>query len=224
MLRLILLSILTCATCSRSAEDAALLVLGDRLRRNCPVTEIEHDASGVRVTFTENGKPQRLDADFLVVSLSPLLLTGIKVTPAWPAEKAYVIANVQIGMQSRVLLIARNRFWEGDVPSINLETGDKNMGLVYRTADDVPGDRCVLMGSGSPVNSEEEALAAFRRFYPGKAKETIDRVVVHQWWKEEPTCCGCERTALPLRRLAKFWPHIGTPVGRIHFAAAIHAA
>lgn len=202
--------------------DTFAAKLGERVRRNCPVTEIEHDASGVRITFTERDQPQRLDADYLVVCLSPLLLTGVKVTPAWPAEKAYAIANVQIGMQSRVLLVARNRFWEGDVPSINLETGDKNMGLVYRTADDVPGDRCVLMGSGSPVNSEEEALAAFRKFYPGKAKDTIEQVVVHQWWKEEPTCWGCERLALPLGQLAKFWPHIGTPVGRIHFAGAAY--
>lgn len=200
--------------------DTFAAKLGDRVRRNCPVTRIEHDGSSVRVTFTEGGKPQRLDADFLVVALSPLLLTNIEVTPAWPAEKLFAITNVKIGMQSRVLLIARDRFWEGDVPSINLETGDSKMVLVYRTADDVPGDRCVLMGSGAPVETPDEALAAFRKFYPGKAKDTIEQVVVHQWWKEEPTCYGCERLGYPFGELAKFWPHIGTPVGRIHFAGA----
>lgn len=196
--------------------------LGERVRRNCPVTAIEHDTGGVRVTFTEKEKPQRLAADFLVISLSPLLLTGIKITPDWPPEKAYAISHVNIGMQSRVLLVARNRFWEGDVPSINLETGDSKMGLVYRTADDVPGERGLLMGSGAPIETEEDALTAFRKFYPGQARDTIDQVVVHQWWKEEPTCFGCERLPFPFGELRKMWPHLGTPVGRIHFAGSAY--
>ena len=202
--------------------DTFAAKLGERVRRNCPVTAIEHDGSGVRVTFTERDKPQQLSADYLVVCLSPLLLAGIKVTPAWPAEKDYAINHVVIGMQSRVLLQARTPFWKGDVPSINLETGDKNMVLVYETADDVPGESCVLMGSGAPVQTEEDALAAFRKFYPGKANDTIERVIVHQWWKEEPTCFGCERLALPFGQLHKFWPHAGAPVDRIHFAGAAY--
>jgi monoamine oxidase len=196
--------------------------LGERIRRNCPVTAIEHDGSGVRVTFAENEKPRKLDADFLVVCMSPLIFSMIPVTPALPPEKAYALSHVRIGMQSRVLLVSRSRFWEGDTPGINLETGDKNMALVYRTADDVPGPRGLLMGSGAPIQTGEDALAAFRRFYPGRAKDTIDQVVVHEWWKEEPTCYGCERLALPFGQLRKFWPHIGAPVGRIHFAGAAY--
>lgn len=202
--------------------DTFAAKLGDRVRKNCPVTEIEHTGSEVSVIFTEGGKPQRLSADYLVVCLSPLLLTGIKVTPAWPAEKEYAISRVTIGMQSRVLLQSRTAFWKGDVPSINLETGDPHMVLVYETAAEVPGERRVLMGSGQPAQSEEEALAAFRKFYPGKAADTIERCIVHQWWKEEPTCFGCERLPFAFGELHKMWPHIGTPVGRIHFAGAAY--
>ena len=32
----------------------------------------------------------------------------------------------------------------------------------------------------------------------------------------------CERLAFPFGQLRKFWPHIGTPVGRIHFAGAAY--
>jgi monoamine oxidase len=197
--------------------------LGERVRKHCALTAIEHDSSGVKVSFSENGgAPQSLGADYLVVSFSPLLLTGIKVTPEWPAEKAYAINHVKIGMQSRVLLQAKTRFWQGDVPSINLETGDGRMSLVYETAADVPGEKCVLMGSGQPVETPEEALAAFRAFYPGKAQDTIEQCIVHQWWKEEPTCFGCERLAFPLGELRKFWPHLATPVGRIYFAGSAY--
>lgn len=202
--------------------DTFAAKLGDRVHRNCPVTAIEHDATGVRVEYEEGGAKKKLAADYLVVCLSPLLLNAIKVTPEWPAEKAYAIANVTIGMQSRVLLQAKTPFWKGDVPSINLETGDSKMVLVYQTADDVPGERCVLMGSGAPVETPEEALAAFRKFYPGKAQDTIEQCIVHQWWKEEPTCFGCERLAFRFGELHKMWPHIGAPVGRIHFAGSAY--
>lgn len=202
--------------------DTFAAKLGERVRRNCPVTAIEHDAHGVKVQYTENEQTKELAADYLVVCLSPLLLNGIKVTPAWPEEKAYAIANVVIGMQSRVLLQTKTKFWQGDVPSINLETANSHMYLVYQTAADVPGERGVLMGSGQPVQTEEEALKAFREFYPGHAPDTIEKCIVHQWWKEEPTCFGCERHAFPLGELRKFWPHIGAPVGRVYFAGATY--
>jgi monoamine oxidase len=203
--------------------DTFAAKLGDRVRKNCPVTAIERHDTGVKVHFQEkDGPTQELAADYLVVSLSPLLLTGIPITPAWPEEKAFAINNVKIGMQSRVLLQAKTRFWKGDLPSINLETGDARMGLVYETAADVPGEKCVLMGSGQPVETPEEALEAFRKFYPGKAQDTIEQCIVHQWWKEEPTCFGCERLAFPLGQLRKFWPHIATPVGRIYFAGSAY--
>jgi hypothetical protein len=53
-----------------------------------------------------------------------------------------------MSMQSRVLLVTRGAFWNGDVPSIRLETGDSRMSFVCETAAEVPGDRRVLMGSG----------------------------------------------------------------------------
>jgi monoamine oxidase len=203
--------------------DTFAAKLGDRVRKNCPVTAIERSDSGVRVRFTENGgAPQQLAADYLVVCLSPLLLNGIEVTPPWPEEKAYAISHVHIGMQSRVLLQTKTKFWQGDVPSINLETGDGRMSLVYETAADVAGEKGVLMGSGQPVETPEEALAAFRKFYPGHAADTIEQCIVHQWWKEEPTCFGCERLPFAFGELHKMWPQIGTPVGRVYFAGSAY--
>lgn len=202
--------------------DTFATKLGDRVRRNCPIKAIEHNDASVTVHFEEAGKKQELTADHLVLCISPLLLAGLTVTPSWPEAKAYALQHTVMGMQSRVLLQTKNAFWKGDVPSINLETGDSHMGLVYETADDVPGERRVLMGSGLPAQSPEETIAAFRKFYPGKAKDTIEQCIVHQWWKEEPTCFGCERHPFPLGQLAKMWPHLIEPVGRIHFAGAAY--
>jgi monoamine oxidase len=196
--------------------------LGERVRRNCPVTRIEHSDAGVKVRFTENEQPRELAADYLVVCMAPMQLLAMEVAPAWPEAKSFALGKVVMGMQSRVLLQTSNRFWEGDLPSINLQTGDPKMSLVYRTAADVPGERALLMGSGQPVQTPEETIAAFRNFYPGKAVPTIEQCIVHQWWREEPTCVSCEREAFPFGQLARIWPHLIEPVGRIHFAGAAY--
>jgi monoamine oxidase len=202
--------------------DTFAAKLGDRIRRNCPITAIEHNDSSVNVHFTEAGKTQQLTADYLVASISPLLLAGMKITPAWPEAKAYALTHTKMDMGSRVLLQARTPFWKGDIPSINLLPGVKEMEFVCETAEDVPGDSCILMGTGKPVQTPEETLAAFRKFYPGKAKDTIEQCIVHEWWKEEPTCFGCERQAFPFGQLRKMWPVMMEPVGRIHFAGAAY--
>jgi monoamine oxidase len=197
--------------------------LGDRIRKNCPVTSLEHDAAGVTLTFTEgpDKKEQMLKADYAVLCLSPLVLPGIQISPAWPVSKKFALDHTPMGMQSRIVLQAKTRFWQGDnVPSINFETGNSTMGLVYECAHEVAGESCVLMGSGPPALSAEDALAAFRRFYPGKHQDSIQQAIVHQWWKEEPYAVGCERHPFAFGKLAQIWPHLIQPIGRVHFAGA----
>lgn len=194
--------------------------LGDRVQRHSEVTAIERGDTSVTVYFKQGEARHTLTADHVVLCVSPLVLPRIQITPAWPEAKAFALQNTPMGMQSRVLLVTRGAFWEGDVPSINLETGDAKMGLVYETAAEVAGARRVLMGSGQPAQTPEETIAAFRKFYPGKNRDTIEQCIVHQWWKEEPLAFGCERLAFPFGQLKKIWPQLLEPVGRIHFAGA----
>ena len=202
--------------------DTLAAKLGERVKLNCPIKTIERGDSSVTVHFTEKEKQQTLSADYLVIALAPAVLARITITPDWPEPKKFALQNTVMGMQSRVLLVAKTPFWKGDVPSINLQTGDSHMSLVYETADDVPGESCVLMGSGMPAQTPEATLAAFRKFYPGKNPDTISQCIVHQWWKEEPYAFGCEREAFPFGQLAKVWPHLMQPVGRVHFAGAAY--
>ena len=192
--------------------------LGERLRLGCPISAIQHGDSGVTVQFTEFGDTKTLDADYLVSCIPPAILRKIPVTPAWPAWKEFPIQNVVFGSQARVLLQSRTPFWKGDpaLPSINLETGESAMYTVYETADEVLTPRRVLMGSGSSDTTAEQSLAAFTKVYPGK-QHTIEQCYVHNWAKD-PWAFACERYPFPLGQLQKFWPHILSPVGRIHFA------
>jgi monoamine oxidase len=202
--------------------DTFAAKLGDRVQKHSEVKAIEHSNSSVTVHYNQRDKDLSLSADYMVLCVSPLVLPRVTITPAWPEEKAYALFNTSIGMQSRVLLLCKDEFWKDDVPSINLESGDAKMGLVYRTAADVPGERRLLMGSGLPMQTPEETIAAFRKFYPGKKKDSIERCIVHQWPVEEPLAFGCERHAFPFGKLKKFWPHLIEPVGRIHFAGAAY--
>jgi len=192
--------------------------LGERVRLGCPITAIEHGENSVTVKFREYGAEQSLDADYLVCCIPLAILKKIPVTPDWPDAKRFVLDNVVFGSQSRVLLQSRTPFWKGELPSINLESGDSAMYLVYETADEVPGDRSILMGSGRPDVTPDEAMAAFQRFYPGKST-TLEQAYVHNWAKD-PWAFGCERHPFALGSLKKFWPQILEPVGRIHFAGS----
>ena len=198
--------------------DTFAAKLGERVRLGCPITSIERGDSSVTVHFREFGEPTKLEAEYLVCAIPQAILKAIPVTPAWPEAKAFAIRNVVFGSQSRVVLQSRTKFWKGDVPSINLETGDAAMYLVYQTAHEVPGPRGVLMGSGRADVTSDEALTAFRRFYPGKS-HTVEQAVVHNWAKD-PWAFGCERMPFPLGQLKKFWPHVMEPVGRVHFAGS----
>lgn len=198
--------------------DTFAAKLGSRVRLGCPITAIDHGESSVTVRFKEFGDEQKLEADYLVCCIPLAILKKIPVTPAWPESKRYVLDNVAFGSQSRVLLQSRTPFWKGDLPSINLETGDSSMYLVYETADEVEGDRSILMGSGRADVTADEAMTAFKGFYPGKS-HTLEQAYVHNWSKD-PWAFGCERTPFALGTLNKFWPHIMQPVGRIHFAGS----
>ncbi|MBS0208934.1 MAG: FAD-dependent oxidoreductase [Planctomycetes bacterium] len=190
--------------------------LGPRVKLGCPLTRIDHGDSGVTVEFQEFGEPRKLEADYLVCCLPLALLAKIPTTPDWPESKRYVLENVKFGSQSRVLLQSRDKFWKGDLPSINLETGESAMYTTYQTADEVACERAVLMGSGKPDVTPDEAMAAFRKVYPGK-RQTVEAAYVHNW-SRDPWSMFCERHPFPQGALKKFWPHIMQPVGRIHFA------
>ena len=198
--------------------DTFAAKLGARVRLGCPITAIDRGDAGVTVHYREFGEEKTIEAEYLVLNIPIAILRKIPVKPAWPEAKAFTIQNVVFGSQSRVLLQSRTRFWKGDLPSINLETGDPAMYLVYQTADEVPGERSVLMGSGKPDVTADEAKTAFGKFYPGKF-HTVEQAYVHNWSKD-PWAFACERHPFPLGQLAKFWPHAIEAVGRIHFAGA----
>jgi len=198
--------------------DAFAARLGNRVRTGCPVTAIRHGGSGVTVEYKQRGKPRKIEADHLVCCMSAVMLRGIPVTPQWPQAKQYAISNVPYYFESRVILQTGGPFWLKDGVSPNMELGDPALSSVWKTADDVPTRRGLLVGTASGSGSDAAALAAYRRFYPGKSAD-IEKVRIVAWPKD-PWASACERVEYRPGQLRKFWPVLIEPMGRIHFAGA----
>jgi monoamine oxidase len=191
--------------------------LGERVKLNCPITAISHSPTGVSVKYTEFGVDKEMSADFLANCIPLPAFKSIPISPPLPPEKQFVVDHVVYDSYSRFVFQARSKFWLDDHLSINMELGHPDISSIWQVADEVDTHRVALMATGPGGVSAQRALAAFREVYPGR--DTIEQALVRDWTKEQ-FAYTCERLNFPMGELRKFWPHVMTPVGRIHFAGA----
>ena len=201
--------------------DAFAARLGDRVRLGCPVLRIEQAASGATVTFREFEQERKLDADYVVSCVSMVALRQIAVAPAWPEAKAFVIREMPYYTRVRVVFQSRTRFWQKDRISPNWNPPDPRLNELWSMAEEVSTPRGILLGGAQPGVTASASLAAFHKLYPGPSAD-IEHALVHDWSKD-PYAGMCERTSYRPGELARFWPEVTRPVGRIHFAGAYAA-
>jgi monoamine oxidase len=198
--------------------DAFAARLGARVRLGCPVTQIVRGDSAVTVHYQEFGEDKKTEAEYLVNAIPLPVFKRIPVEPAWPEAKAWAIENVAYNMQTRVVFVARTPFWKKDGLKPHMGIGLDHLYHVWEMAEEVPGDRSILIGSAAPGTTEKQALAAYRSRYPGKSVE-IEHTIAHQWFSDR-WAPVCERESFRVGQLAKFIPNLMQPVGRIHFVGA----
>ena len=201
--------------------DAFASRLGDRVHLGCPVTRIEHGASGASVSFREFGQDRKLDADYVASCVSAVVLRNIPISPAWPEAKAFVIREMPYYTRTRVVLQSRTRFWNTDKISPNWIPPDPRLNELWSMAEEVDTKRGILLGGAEPGVPASGSLEAFQKLYPGKSAD-IEQVIVHDWSKDRYAGM-CERIAYKPGELSRFWPEVTRPFGRIHFAGAYAA-
>lgn len=193
--------------------------LGQRVQLDCQVLEVEHGQTSVTVTYREFGEIKKMSADFLVFCLRPPSLRKIPVTPELPPEKRFAFDNLSFIQSQRIVLQSRSKFWQDDDVSINLYFDHPQLKEIWQVADEVDTPRAALMlktyGGVSPLR----AVEAFKDLYPGKRSSiNIEQMLVKDF-SADPFAQGCERIGFSgVGEMSKFWPHLMTPVGRIHFA------
>ena len=201
--------------------DAFAARLGQRVHLGCPVTAIEHGGSGVTVKYVEFGQERKRDADYLVSCISLVMLHQLPVTPSWPEAKQFVIREMPYYTRTRVVFQSRTRFWKTDNVSPNWAPPDPRLNELWSMADEVDTPRGILIGGAQPGVTAPQSLSTFLKLYPGKSAD-IEQTIVHDWSKE-PWAGMCERIPYKLGELARFWPEVTRPIGRIHFAGAYAA-
>ena len=203
---------------NQTLTDTFAKRLEGRIKLETPVTKIEHGKTGVRVTCLEGGKTATHEADYLVSAISAVMLRAVPITPAWPEAKNYALRYVPYYFDSRVVFQTRTKFWARDQVSPNMEVNEPALNHVWSTCDEVEGPRGLLVGTASGVGSVDAAVASYRKHYSGKS-EDIEKTQVFAWAANK-WASACETTAYPVGTLAKFWPALVEPHGRIHFAGA----
>ena len=201
--------------------DAFAARLGNRVHLGCPVTRIEQGASGVTVTYRESEQERKIEADYAVSCVSMVVLRQIPVSPAWPEAKAFAIREMPYYTRCRVVFQCRTRFWKTDKISPNWSPPDPRLNELWSMAEEVNTPRGILLGGAQAGVAASASLAAFHNLYPGKSAD-IEQAIVHDWSKDQYAGM-CERTSYKPGELARFWPEVTRPVGRIHFAGAYAA-
>jgi monoamine oxidase len=200
---------------NQALTDALAGKLGERLRLGCPVTAIQHGGSGVTVHYTEATRAKQVEADYLVNCMPLPALRKVPVTPDWPESRRYIVQHMPYDSYGRAILQSRTRFWEKDGVSANLEFESQALSSVWRMADEVETQRGLLIGT-APLGSAEKALGTFRQYYPGRAEDIEQALAVD--WTHDPWAPACLPVLFAPGELAKFWPELIQPCGRIHFA------
>jgi monoamine oxidase len=198
--------------------DTFAAKLGDRVRLGCPVVGIERGDAGVRVRYREQGQEKTMEGDWLVSAMSLVKLREVPVTPAWPEPRRYVVHGFPYYTASRPVFQSRTRFWERDGVSPNMILDEPAIEHCWSTGDDVPTSRGLIVATAPGFTTAENALKTFRQRYPGRGDDIEQALVID--WAQDPWAMACEPVSYGTGQLAKFWPKVIEPEGRVQFVGA----
>jgi monoamine oxidase len=195
--------------------------LGTRVQLDCQILEIQNGETGVKIKYREFGEIKEMSADFLACCLRTTALRNISITPSLPPQKQFIFDNLAYDQTTRIVFQARSKFWLKDNLNINLTFNHPALTHIWQVAEEVDTDRVSLMAKAPGGTNPLRTLEAFKELYPGnRSNIDIEQALVKDW-SADPFVHGCERHGFSgLGELSKYWPHIMTAHGRIHFGGA----
>lgn len=200
--------------------------LGDRLRLLAPVSLIRHDGRGVRVHYQQNDLERIEDADHVVVAVPGTEVRRMRFDPPLVPELAAAYNNLRLGRAMKVVLQARQRFWEKTQPAFEEVVTHREAGHVYHSSRGQASPRglltCYVGGWGAdrwgPLATEERLARArglLGEIWPGAPAE-IERGT--SWfWSVQNWIQGSYAYFAP-GEMSSVRPFLPQPMDRIHFA------
>ena len=81
------------------------------MKRDCPVTSIQHGKQRNHRELPAFGENKQISGDYLVCCMSAVMLRRIPITPALPDKYRWAIGNVPYYSATRPVLQSRTKFW-----------------------------------------------------------------------------------------------------------------
>ena len=208
-------------------------------RKGCEVITLTQSADGQRAgaIYRERGSERRVEGDFLLCTLPCPVLSRIEVAPALSGPKWRAIRELSYDSATKVLAVARRRFWETDDGIYGGGTyTDLPTVMTYYPSNNAEAKSAqVSKGPGVMLASYSWGQAA-RRLAALDHKGRMDVVVrqlsrVHRqlrepqmirdsrsWsWDNHPHSSGAFAWFLPGQH-TELYAALIAPEGRIHFA------
>lgn len=195
--------------------------LAGKVVYDAPVTRVEQESSGARVTFRRGGgAPETLAADYVVCAIPFAVLGRVEFAPRLSERKRKVRDEMTYEFASRAFMQTRGRFWEAG--RANGFAVLDEPAEIWPASFGQPGTRAVLQAYVRHFTSVEwgkkpeaervaSALGLAETALPG-ARAAFERGSVKLWAEDE--WAGCAWTHPSTAQLVA----VNAPEGRVHFA------
>jgi monoamine oxidase len=164
-------------------------MLRNRVRLGCPVVAVRREGSRVSATFLRDGQvPETVSADWMICTVPLGVLSRIAFTPALPAMKADAARRITYDSATKVLAVARRRFWESDDGIFGGGSiSDGILGSTWYPSDNTDGDPR-LTGATTLFLASYTWGQMARRMSPAKARDEVVHELgrLHDSLTEEP--------------------------------------
>jgi monoamine oxidase len=196
--------------------------LGDRVRLNSPVTDIEWTDDAVRVRAATG----EVRARRAIIAVPPPLAARIRFGPGLPGDRDQLVQRLPMGRVIKVNVAYDEPFWRADGFSGQVTSDRRPFGITF---DNTPesGGPGVLVGflEGrhadiaarlSPADRRAQVLADLTAYFGPRARDPI--AYIERDWAEEEYSRGCYGAFAGPGTLTRYGPSLRRPVGPLHWA------
>jgi monoamine oxidase len=203
--------------------------LGERVRLDAPVTDIEWTTGGVQVS-TATGT--RVRAGKAIITLPPALAARLRYHPALPADRDQLVSRMPMGRVIKINVAYSEPFWRTAGFSGQANSDRRALGTVFdNTQPDsamgvlvgfLEGRHADLAARLDPAQRRELVLADLAGYFGPQARTPVDFLELD--WTTEEYSRGCYAGFATPGTLTRFGPALRTPVGPLHWAGTETAA
>lgn len=195
--------------------------LGDRVVLDAPVTSVDWDTDGVRLSGASPVRARRA-----IIAVPPPLAARIRYTPGLPGDRDQLVQRLPMGRVIKVNVVYDEPFWRDRGLSGQANSDRRALGTVF---DNTPpeGSPGVLVGflEGRHADTaarlgladrRRQVLADLKGYFGAAAGKPI--AYIERDWAAEEYSRGCYGAFAGPRTLTRFGPALRARIGPLHWA------